>query len=80
MLAGIDQARARSKGRSAKWWDQSLPGLWGHLCRLLGADTPVVHITYAAVEGYIARRRGEGARGQGGERALLALALPAQDS
>ena len=63
LLAGADRDEAVARGVGARQL-QSIEACWGHVCRLLGADTDPAAITYDVVVRYISARRGEGARGQ----------------
>ena len=57
-LGGFDVERSTARGVT-KRQANTLLAQWGHLCRLLGADTDPEAITYDVVERYIVARRSE---------------------
>ena len=71
-LAALDLKRAAAKGvtRSQR---VSVEACWEHLCRVLGADLDPETLNYDIIEGYIALRRTEGARGQSIRKEVQAL-------
>ncbi len=71
-LAALDLTRAGAKGVTAQQ-SSSIELSWTHLCRLLGADTDPSEIDFDVVEGFIAARRKEGARGQSIRKEVQAL-------
>lgn len=71
-LSGFDVERATAGGVSAKQI-ATLEEHWLHLCRKMGADTPVDTITYDSIEKFIAAMRGEGYRGQSIRKYVQAL-------
>ena len=63
LLAGLDVSAASARGVGARQL-QSIEACWGHVCRVLGADTDPGAVTYDLVTAYVATRRNEGVRGQ----------------
>ncbi len=63
LLAGLDVAEAVARGVGERQL-HSIRSCWSHVCRILGPETPPSAVTYDLVVGHLAKRRGEGARGQ----------------
>ena len=71
-LAGLDGARARAEGVTAKQL-RSVTDCWRHVVRHLGPTRSPALVTYDDVEAYVAARRAEKARGQSIRKEVQAL-------